>query len=345
MILKALLRFLRSTVCVNLAPLASHPDALNRKGVLDEERYRELITKESKHWGEVQPDPQNPQIWHDQQLFEIFFGKRYRHLIERAIACGPKVLELGCGEGNLAIELAQRGLHVTAVDLSADRIQRATLKARQSSVSHQPMFLADDLNTMTLPTATFDCVVAHDSLHHILNLDRLCNEVQKTLKPSGSFLVMDFTGMGVVRRILAAFLYAMLPTYQPYHVKWRLRHRLSGFLAGESKKRAALQEGSQAVLHHDSPFEEISQGSIVREISKRFAVVAHFTFCPFWYYFAARVRWPKRLKYSAARLLCALDNLILDLHLAKGAYFFLEACNSQPSTWNPDLEALDLKLF
>jgi 2-polyprenyl-3-methyl-5-hydroxy-6-metoxy-1,4-benzoquinol methylase len=332
LILKALLRFLQSAKEIVFAPLFSHPVASIEIGVLNEERYRELIKKESKHWGQVQQDAQNPQIWHDQQLFEIFFGKWYRYLVERATASGPNVLELGCGEGNLAIELAQHGLRVTAVDLSAERIERATLKARQSSASRPPTFLVDDLNTITLPPETYDCILAHDSLHHVLKLDRLCDEVRSSLKPSGAFLVMDFSGMGVVRRILAALLYAVLPTYQPYRAKWRLRHRLSAFLAGESRKRDALEKGSAALLHHDSPFEEISQASIVREISKRFAVVTHLTFCPFWYYLAAKIQWPRRFKYAAARLLHALDQIILTLHVARGAYFFLEARNVQPST-------------
>jgi ubiquinone/menaquinone biosynthesis C-methylase UbiE len=309
---------------MEFAPLVRHP-AASSESVSNEARYRELITQESQHWGRVQQDPQNPQIWHDQQLFEIFFGKWYRHLIERATACGPKVLELGCGEGSLAMELAERGLRVTAIDLSAERIERAKERSRRSAASPAPTFLVDDLNTITLPNQEFDCIVAHDSLHHVLKVDRLCDEVRRSLKPSGTFLVMDFSGMGTLRRILAAALYAVLPTYQPYRYKWRLRHRLSGFLARESRKRAALEEGSTVLLHHDSPFEEISQESIVREISRRFTVITHMTFCPFWYYFAAKIRWPKSLKYSVARVLRMADELILRLHLARGAYFLLEA--------------------
>ena len=311
--------------------LTPHP-AASIESVSNEARYRELITQESQHWGQVQPDPQNPQIWHDPQLFEIFFGKWYRLLVERATACGPKVLELGCGEGSLAIELAERGLQVTAIDLSAERIERAKEKARRSATSPSPTFLVDDLNTVTLPSQEFDCIVAHDSLHHILKIDRLCDEVRKSLKPSGTFLVMDFSGMGTLRRILAAALFAILPTHQPYRHKWRLRRRLTGFLAGESRKRAALEGGSTTLLHQDSPFEEISQESIVSEISRRFTVNTHMTFCPFWYYFAAKIRWPRPLKYSAARILQRADQLILRLRLARGAYFLLEARIVPPST-------------
>ncbi len=297
--------------------------------MIDNERYRELIAKESKHWDEVQPDPKNPQIWHDQELFEIFFGVEYRNLVERANACGPHVLELGCGEGNLAIELAERGLSVTAIDLSPERIERAQSKAQQLNLAYQPKFLVGDLNTVTLPRETFDCAVAHDSLHHIVNVSRLCDEVRKCLKPTGSFIVMDFIGMGPVRKAMAAILYAILPTYQPYRMKWSLRHRLPGFLAGEQRKRKVLEGASSTALHADSPFEEISQSLIVEEIAKRFTIVERRTLCPFWYYLAPKVRLPKNLRYPVARFLHSLDDALTRFRLAKGAYFFLEARNTQ----------------
>ena len=329
MILKALLRFLRPTLYEGLTPFDIPTAAIAQKSVMDSERYRELAAKESKHWDKVQPDPKNPQIWHDQRLFEIFFGSEYRHLLERAVACGPNVLELGCGEGNLAIELAQRSLQVTAIDLSPARIERAQAKARQLRLAHQPKFLVGDLNAVTLPAEAFDCAVAHDSLHHVMNVSRLCDEVRKSLRPTGSFLVMDFIGMGPVRKAMAAILYAILPTYQPYRMKWNLRRRLPAFLAGEQRKRKALECGSSTTLHPDSPFEEISQASILEEIARRLTIVELRTFCPFWYYLAAKVRLPRALKYPVAEFLHGIDAAITRFHLAKGAYFFLEARNTQ----------------
>jgi ubiquinone/menaquinone biosynthesis C-methylase UbiE len=308
------------------------PPAVPDPGVFfDEEsvnetgRYQELITRESKHWDEVRPDPQNPQIWQDQELLEIFFGPHLRLLIERVVASGPSVLELGCGEGNLAIELAQKGLRVTAYDLSPARIERAQARAGELRLSHQPVFLVGDLNALSLPSDTFDCIVAHDALHHILNISRLCTEVHRSLKRSGSFLVMDFAGMGTLRKIAAAALYAILPTYLPYRLKWNLRRRLPGFLAGEVEKRHSIQEGRMSSLHEESPFEAISQQSIVDEIARRFEVVRYQTYCPFWYYFAAKLRLPGRIKYSVARSFRFMDDMMLRLRLARGAYFFLEA--------------------
>ncbi len=293
--------------------------------MIEHDRYNQLIEQEAKHWGEVRPDPANPQLWHDPRLFEIFFGKEYRHLVARAVANGPKVLELGCGEGNLAIELAHKGLDVTAIDLSAERIDRAKQKAAQIQGPIQPTFLVGDLNTINLDQQKFDCVVAHDSLHHILMLERLLDEVQNILKPGGRFITIDFIGMGIVRKIAAAVLYAILPTYQPYKAKWSLRHRLLAFLANEQKKRRDIEHGSGSALHQESPFEEISQRSIITEIQKRFAVVEFFTFNPFWYYFAAKVKLSGEKKYSLGKLFRQADALVTQLHVSRGAYFFMEA--------------------
>ena len=46
--------------------------------VIESHEYEELIAKEARHWGEILKDPKNPQIWHDDKLFDIFFGKEYR---------------------------------------------------------------------------------------------------------------------------------------------------------------------------------------------------------------------------------------------------------------------------
>jgi len=293
--------------------------------VIEPRQYHELIARESLHWGEVGRDPENPQMWHDPVLFRIFFGKEYGRLLARAVSSGPRILELGSGEGHLALELADRGMQVTGIDLSTERIKRASARANSAHVGSPPTFLVGDLNTIELPVAAYDCVVAHDSLHHILHLDRLCAEVEKSLRPGGSFLIMDYIGMGRVRKLLAGALYGVLPTYQPYRKKWKLRKRLAAFLATEDQKRTALRGSHSGALHQDSPFEEISQGSIVTEIQRTFHVVELETYCPFWFYLAPKVRMPASWKPSFARILHAMDDLIIKSGLAKGAYVWIAA--------------------
>ena len=48
---------------------------------------------------------------------------------------GKSILDLGCGTGNHAVLLAQRGYKVTAVDRSAAMLQTARAKADQTGVT------------------------------------------------------------------------------------------------------------------------------------------------------------------------------------------------------------------
>jgi SAM-dependent methyltransferase len=58
---------------------------------------------------------------------------------------GKTVLEFGCGTGTNAVELAQRGFEVTAVDIVDQAIQSARAKARKANVTVD-FRVADTLN-------------------------------------------------------------------------------------------------------------------------------------------------------------------------------------------------------
>lgn len=81
---------------------------------------------------------------------------------------GRTLLELGCGSGSNAIELARRGYRVKAVDLVELPIQRARAKAREAGVGVE--FVAGDLTTLDLG-GPFDCIFDLGLYHGIRNRD------------------------------------------------------------------------------------------------------------------------------------------------------------------------------
>ena len=167
-------------------------------------------------------------------------------------------------------------------------------------------------------------MIAHDALHHVYALDALLARVEGALKPGGTLLVLDFAGMGRVARVLSAAILAVLPSYMPYARKWALRRRLGAHLASERAKRAALERGERTLLHEGSPFEGISQESIVPAIARRFDVVEHHRFLPFWWYLAPKLRLGP-LRHRAARWFRRWDDGLERLRLVRGAYFIVEA--------------------
>src|SRR5262249_30061493 len=126
------------------------------------DRYDELIARETRHWdATADHDPGNPQLWDDPRLFELALARPYRHLIARTRVSGGPVLELGCGDGQLACDLARAGLAVTGIDLSEERVARARVRARSLGLEQAARFVSGDLNMVPMPRGAYATVVAH----------------------------------------------------------------------------------------------------------------------------------------------------------------------------------------
>jgi SAM-dependent methyltransferase len=91
---------------------------------------------------------------------------------------GPpaRVLEVGCGEGELARALADAGWDVLAIDPAAPE---------------GPIFRRLKLEDVDEPGA-FDAVVAARSLHHVTNLETGLDRIHELLRPGGVLVLDEF---------------------------------------------------------------------------------------------------------------------------------------------------------
>jgi len=121
---------------------------------------------------------------------------RNHYLLPRMLAmlgeiADKAVLDLGCGEGGYARELARRGARVTGVDGSARLIEVARQRARAEGVDVRFVHA----NANALPEAEsgrFDVVVAPMSLMDVEDYRGAIREVQRVLRRGGE-LVMSIT--------------------------------------------------------------------------------------------------------------------------------------------------------
>jgi len=115
---------------------------------------------------------------------------------QSGISAPSKLLEIGCGMGNLSIPLARRGFHVTGVDISPTAIKFARCRGRAELVP--PRFLVGDvLNSDSYNgLGSFNAVLDGLCLHCIIGADRssLLRLVSKVLVPGGKFLVITMVG-------------------------------------------------------------------------------------------------------------------------------------------------------
>lgn len=104
---------------------------------------------------------------------------------------GLRLLDLGCGTGNITIPLAQRGYQVTAVDLSAEMLARA--EAKSAALGLDIRWLCQDMSRLQLADgAAFDAVIAtFDAINHLTEpeaLQDLLHTVNGLLAPGGLFV-------------------------------------------------------------------------------------------------------------------------------------------------------------
>lgn len=110
-----------------------------------------------------------------------------------ALAVGPgaRVLDLGCGIGSLTEHLAERtGARFDGVDFADLAIARATERvgARLDGLADRLSFAVADLDVHAPPAATYDAIVAFDTLYFVEDLDRLVRAVRDGLRPGGRFV-------------------------------------------------------------------------------------------------------------------------------------------------------------
>jgi 2-polyprenyl-6-hydroxyphenyl methylase/3-demethylubiquinone-9 3-methyltransferase len=99
---------------------------------------------------------------------------------------GRKTLDVGCGGGLLAEELARLGCEVTGIDPSAPSLEAARAHARTAGLDID--YRQAPGEHIPFPDAAFDVVYCCDVLEHVENLRQVIAEISRVLKPGGIFL-------------------------------------------------------------------------------------------------------------------------------------------------------------
>lgn len=114
-----------------------------------------------------------------QHQFALAFVRSHSHI--------QQVLELGCGAGLLAMDFAEAGYNVTAVDIAPKMIERAQAmaKARQVEVDWR----VDKAETLPDADGRYDAVIALGLLSNIPKLDAALAEMWRVVRPGGVLVV------------------------------------------------------------------------------------------------------------------------------------------------------------
>lgn len=123
--------------------------------------------------------------------------KAWRHFAvsKSSIEQGASALDVCCGTGDFAFELARRvgdSGHIIGVDFSAPMIEIAKKKALRAGYSNIEFMIA---NACTLPFAdnTFDCATVGFGLRNVADLSKALGEMTRVVKPGGRVINLEIS--------------------------------------------------------------------------------------------------------------------------------------------------------
>ena len=114
------------------------------------------------------------------------FTSRLRFLLAHLNKTQPpeRVLDVGCGEGAFAAELAGAGAHVVGIDVAEEPLRRA--RARHPGLD---LRLVAPEAPWELADASFDVVWAGEVIEHVFDTNGWLSEVRRVLRPGGRLLL------------------------------------------------------------------------------------------------------------------------------------------------------------
>ncbi|MFN7998776.1 MAG: methyltransferase domain-containing protein [Bryobacteraceae bacterium] len=136
----------------------------------------------------------NPELYQSSHSFVWKFGRDLLALL--APQAGERILDVGCGTGQLTAEIAQSGAEVQGIDSAAAMVEQAR--------GNFPSLRFEQVSATALPyREEFDAVFSNAVLHWVRDAETAAAAISRALKPGGRF-VAEFGGHGNVQRVVDA---------------------------------------------------------------------------------------------------------------------------------------------
>ncbi|SDW12978.1 Trans-aconitate methyltransferase [Marininema mesophilum] len=145
----------------------------------------------------------NPDLYDDKLSFVSHFGKGVLKLLQPQK--GEKILDLGCGTGDLTKEISKTGAVVTGSDFSEEMIEKARVKYPEIP------FIVENGETFRT-NEKVDAVFSNAALHWMKQAANVIESVRLALQPGGRF-VAEFGGQGNVQTVIQGITEVLFQEY------------------------------------------------------------------------------------------------------------------------------------
>lgn len=112
-------------------------------------------------------------------------------LARMQVPAGARMLDVGCGAGQIAIPAARAGVQVTGIDIATNLIEQARARATKEGVSAR--FDDGDAEALPYDDASFDVVVSLIGSMFAPRPDLVAAEMKRVVRPGGRIVMANWT--------------------------------------------------------------------------------------------------------------------------------------------------------
>ncbi len=166
--------------------------------------------------------------------------RRARSLGQTSLSPSLRVLDVGCGEGQLTAAIANAGYRVLGVDVAEEPLRRA--RSRHAELELRRVEPAGE---WPLADASFDVVWSGETIEHVADTARWLSELRRVLRSGGS-LILSTPAHGALMRLgLALSRQRFERHFDPRadHLRFYTRRSLARLLEDFGYEQVELSEG------------------------------------------------------------------------------------------------------
>jgi ubiquinone/menaquinone biosynthesis C-methylase UbiE len=203
----------------------------------------------SKEFDELKTRLKTTWMIGDYDLFSRFMEKDAEQFFLRlGVTAGTRLLDVGCGAGQLALIAARAGAQVTGCDIATNWLEKA--RARAVAEGLEITFEEGDAESLPYEEAQFDAVTSLIGAMFAPRPDLVAAELTRVCRPGGMIAMANWTPGGFIGQMLKTISKHIAPSGMPSPVLW----------GDEAAVRERLREGiadlkcELRVYHFDYPF-------------------------------------------------------------------------------------------
>lgn len=128
------------------------------------------------------------------RVMTLSLDRRWRKRAAQCIVSPAKVLDIACGTGDMAIELAKRGCTVTGVDISEEMLAIAKRKAASANFQLSTVnFQLGNAEALPFDDGEFDAVTCAFGIRNFVHLEKGLEEMARVMKSGGQLVILELS--------------------------------------------------------------------------------------------------------------------------------------------------------